>query len=63
MCHNVTNAPKDTLFLEMRPEAKVKVTVTQGHHATLIDSKVYPHTKFGIPTSNSIGDMLQTRFF
>ena len=23
MCYNVTNAPKDTIFLELRPEVKV----------------------------------------
>ena len=61
MCHNVTNAPKDTIFLEMRPE--VKVTVTRKQYVTLCDPKLYPHTKFGIPTSNIIEDMLWTGFF
>ena len=61
MCHNVTNAPKDTIFLELRPE--VKVTVTPKQDATLRYPNVYPHTEFGIPTSNHIGDMLRTRFF
>ena len=39
-------------FLKLRPE--VKVTVTQRQYATLHNPKVYPHTKFGIPTSNNI---------
>ena len=30
MCHNVTHAPKDRIFLKLRPE--VKVTVTTGTH-------------------------------
>ena len=42
MCHNVTNAPKDTIFLELRPE--VKVTVTRRQYVTLCDPKVYPHS-------------------
>ena len=25
MCHNVTNNPKDKIFLELRPEVKVTV--------------------------------------
>ena len=29
---------------------------------TLCDPKVYPHTKFGIPVSNYITDMLLTQF-
>ena len=46
------------IFLELGPE----VTVTRKQYVTLRDPKVYPHTEFGIPTSNNIGDMLQTRF-
>ena len=57
MCHNVTNAPKDN-FLELRSE--VKVTVTPRQYASLRDPKAQTHTKFGIPTSNNIGDMLWT---
>ena len=48
------------IFLELRPE--VKVTVTPKQYVTLRNPKVYPHTEFGIPTSNNIGDMLRTRF-
>ena len=59
MCHNVTNAPKDMIFLELRPE--VKVTVTRRQYTTFHDPKVYPHIEFGIPTSNNIGNMLWTR--
>ena len=103
MCHNVTNAPKDKLFLELRPEVKATVIQKQcvtpptprcinrlnlgflpqiikeiwsGHgfsrteardhpkqYATIWDPKVYPHTNFGIPTLNNIGEMLRPRFF
>ena len=63
MCHNVTNAPKDTIFLDLRPKVKIKVTVTRRQYAILPDPKGYPHTKFGIPTSYNIEDMLQTPFF
>ena len=35
----------------------VKVTVTQKWYATLRHPKMYPYTKFGIPTSKNIGDM------
>ena len=59
---NILFENKDRIFLELRPEVKVivirKQCVTLGR-----DPKVYPHTKFGIPTSNNIGDMLQTQFF
>ena len=49
--------PFFTNFLELRPE--VKVTVTQKRYATLHNTKMYPHTKFGFPQrSNNIGDML-----
>ena len=49
MRHNVTNPPKDMIFLELRPDVKVKATLRQ--YVTLRDPKVYQHTKFGIPTS------------
>ena len=39
----------------------MKVTVTQKWYATLCHPKIYPHTKFGIPTSKNIGDMDRTR--
>ena len=39
--------------LELKPE--VKVTMTRKQYATLSDTKMYQHSKFGIPTSN-IGD-------
>ena len=47
--------------LKTRSEIKVKVTVTRKWHATLRHPKMHPHTKFGIPTSNNIGDMHQTQ--
>ena len=45
-------------ILETRSE--VKVTVKQGWFVTLQHPKMRPHTKFGIPTSNNLRDMLQT---
>ena len=51
----------DTIILKTRSEVKVKVTVTRKWYATLRHPKMYPHTKFGIPTSNNIGDMERTR--
>ena len=52
-------APDSTL--ETRSE--VKVTVTQGWYATLCHPKMHAHTKFGIPTSNNIRDMVRARIF
>ena len=48
----------DTIIIKTRSE--VKVTVTQKWYATLHHPKMYPHTKFGIPTSKNIGDMDRT---
>ena len=56
-------APDSMQFLETRSEVKFKITVTQLLYATLCQSKIHPHTKFEIPTSNNIRDMLRTRFF
>ena len=47
------------LILEIR--SKVKATVTQKWYLTLFHPKMHPHTKFGMPTSNNIGDMAWTR--
>ena len=47
------------IVLELRPE-EVKVTVTPKHNVTLRDLKMYPHTKVGIRTSNTIGDIFRT---
>ena len=44
--------------MEMRLEVNVKVKVTQDGMP-----KRNKHTKFGIPTSNNIGDMFQTQLF
>ena len=49
------------IILKTRSEVKVKVTVTRKWYATLPHPKMYPHIKFGIPTSKSIGDMDRTR--
>ena len=48
----------DTKYLEMRSEVNVKVTQNGMHH-----SPPPSHFKFGIPTSNNIGNMLKTPFF
>ena len=44
----------------LKTGSEVKVTVTQKWYATLRHPKMYPHTKFGIPTSKNIGDMDRT---
>ena len=56
-------APDSMQFLETRSEVKFKITVTQLLYAALRQSKMHPHTKFEIPTSNNIRDMLRTWFF
>ena len=56
-------APDSKQFLETMSGVKVNVTGTQGWCATLCHPKMHQHTKFGIPTSNIIGDMLRTRLF
>ena len=53
----------DRIILKTRLEVKFKVTVTQLWYATLRHPKMHPHTKFEIPTSNFIRDMLQTGLF
>ena len=52
----------DTIFLELRSEDKVKITVTQKQYANFCDPKVYSHTKFGIPVANYITDMFRSQF-
>ena len=56
-------APDSMQFLETRSEVKFKVTVTKLWYATLRHPKMHPHTKFEIPTSNNIRDMLRTGLF
>ena len=56
-------APESMQFLETKSEVKFKATVTQLWYATLRHPKIYLHTKFEIPTSNNIRDMLRTRLF
>ena len=56
-------APDTMQCLENRSEIKFKVTVTQLWYATLCHSKMHPHAKFEIPTSNDIRDMLWIRLF
>ena len=54
-------APDAMQFLEIWSEVNFKVTVTQLWYATLPHPKMHSHTKFEIPTSNNIRDMLRTR--
>ena len=56
-------APDSMQFLDTRSEVKFKVTVTQLWYATLCHPKMHLHTKFEIPTSNNLRDMLQSRLF
>ena len=56
-------APDAMQFQETRSEVKFKVTVTQLWYATLRHPKMHTRTKFEIPTSNNIRDMLRTRLF
>ena len=49
------------ITIKTKSELKVKVTVTRRWYKTLRHPKMHPHTKFGIPTSKSIGDMHWTR--
>ena len=51
----------DTIILKTRSEVKIKFTATRKWYATLCNPKMHPHTKFGIPTSENIGDMNRTR--
>ena len=53
----------DKIILKTRSEVKVKVTVTQKWYMTLRYPKMHPHTKFGIPNSKNIRDMLWTQLF
>ena len=46
------------IFLELRSEIRVKMS--QKQDVTLSDPTIYPHTKYGNPTSNITGDMLWT---
>ena len=52
-----------SIFIELESEDKVKITVTPETVCdTLRPQGVSTHTKFGIPVSNYIKDMLQTQF-
>ena len=49
------------IVITIKTKSEVKVTVTRKWYATLGHPKMHPHTKFGIPTSNNIGDMHRTK--
>ena len=41
----------------LRTRSEVKVTMTLKCYETLCYLNMHPHQKFGLPTSNNIGDM------
>ena len=45
----------------LKTRSEVKVTVTQKWYMTLCYPKMHPHTKFGIPNSKIINDVLRTQ--
>ena len=45
----------------LKTKSEVKVTVTRKWYMTLRYPKILPHTKFGIPNSKNIRDMLWTQ--
>ena len=47
-------APDTMQFLKTKSEVKFKVTVTQLWYGTFCHPKIYPHTKFEVPTSNNM---------
>ena len=50
-----TNGHKgERMILETKLEVKIKVTVTQTCYVTLRHSKMHPHIKFGISTTNKM---------
>ena len=49
------------MIILKKTRSEVKVPVTRKWYATLRHLKMYQRTKFGIPTSMKIGDMLRTR--
>ena len=46
---------RETIFLYLSPNVRLKVTVTPKGYATLHDPKLHLHTNFVTPTSNNIG--------
>ena len=48
------------MTIKTKSQVRVKVTVTRKFYGTLCHPKMYPHTKFMIPTSKNIGDMHRT---
>ena len=70
--HNIWNsylkeyrryAPDSMQFLKTRSEVKFKVIVTRLGYGTLRHPKMHLHSKFEIPTSNNIRDMLKTYIY
>ena len=45
----------------LKTRSEVKVTVTRKWYMTPCFPKMHPHTKFGIPNSKNIRDMLGTQ--
>ena len=47
-----------TIFYDFsRTKVEVKLIMIWKQNMTLLNPKMYPHTKFGIPTSKNIEDM------
>ena len=61
LAHKDQYGTKDKMFLELRPEVNVIVILKQ--FVALCNPKMYPHTKYGILTTNAKLNMLWTRFF
>ena len=58
-----TLPPQDTHIHQiLDSEVKVMITMTLTWYAALHHPMMHPHTKFGIPTSSNIGDVLWTRY-
>ena len=49
------------IVITIKTKSEVKVKVPRKWYVTLCHPKIHPHTKFGIPTSKSIGAMHLTR--
>ena len=49
------------ITIKTKSEVKVKVTVSRKWYATLCNTKMHPHIKFGIPTSKNIGEIHRTQ--
>ena len=58
LAHKDQYETKDKILLELRPEVKVLVILKQ--FVAVCNPKMYPHTKYGILTTNDKLNMLRT---